>query len=151
MWYRIFGLSDAPISPADLLEHLHNLGLVVEAHFRGDDIGWTAAELRLGPGTPVYLERYLTKEDNLRDDLNSWAAFLETCDYSPNRALLMERVIQTTQLITLRKPIDHADEVRLDRLCLAVCQFLAVGISGIYQIDDVGWFSTDGTMLLTEY
>src|SRR5262245_25485245 len=114
MWCRIFSQSEIAVAPAVLLEHLHDLGLAVEGNFRGDDLGWTAAELRLGAGTPVYLERYLTKEDDLRDDLNTWAGFLETCDYNPNHRKLMERVIQTAQLITLRKPIDNADEVSLD-------------------------------------
>jgi len=151
MWYRIFGRNDNSLPPAALLEHLHSQGLPAEGHFRGDDLGWTAAELRLGVGGPLCLERYLAKEDELRDDLNSWAAFLETCDYSPNHPMLMERVIQTAQLITLRKPIDHADEITLDRLCIDVCRFLASGSDGVYQIDDAGWFAADGTLLLQEY
>lgn len=151
MWHRIFGRNEATVAPSTLLEHLHGLGLAVEGRFRGDDLGWTAAELRLGAGTPVYLERYLTNADDLRDDLNTWAGFLETCDYSPNRGLLMERAIQTAQLITVRKPVDHADDVSLDRLCLAVCQFLAAATDAVYQIDNVGWFAADGTLLLTEY
>jgi hypothetical protein len=151
VWYRIFGRNEFAVAPAALLEHLRGLGLAVEGHIRGDDANWTTMELHLGVGTPVYLERYLTKDDNLRDDLNAWAAFLETCDYSPNHVTLMERVIQTSQLITLRKPIDHADDVSLDRLCLATCQFLAATTDGVYQIDDVGWFAADGTLLLAEY
>src|SRR5947209_3490567 len=136
MWYRIFCRGDSQLSPAALIEHLHAQGLAVEPHFRGDDLGWTAAELKLGVGSPVYVERFLVKDDDLRDDLSSWAAFLETCDYSPNHVMLMERVIQTQQLITLRKPIDHSDEIKVDRLCLSVSQFLAASADGIYQIDD---------------
>jgi hypothetical protein len=127
------------------------MGLAAESRFKGDDLGWTAGELRLGPGSPVYLERYLTQEDSLRDDLNSWAAFLETCDYSPNHTMLMERIIQTAQLITIRKPIDHSDEVRMDKLCLELCQYLAAATDGLYQIDDDGWYAADGTLLLKEY
>ena len=151
MWYRIFGRNDSPLLPAALLEHLHNLGLAVEAHFRGDDLGWTAADLRLRPGSPVHVERYLTEADNLRDDLNNWAAILETCDYSPNHITLMERVIQSAQMITLRKPIDHANEIGVDRMCLEVCRFLAAKCDGIYQIDADGWYDADGEMLLKEY
>ena len=151
MWYRIFNRSDNPLSLASLLEHLHAADLAATGHFKGDDLGWTAGELRIGIGSPVYMERYLTKEDDLRNDLNTWAAFLETCDYSPNHPMLMERVIQTAQMVTLRKPIDHSDDVRLDELCTAVCQFLAANGDGIYQIDDDGWFAADGTMLLKEY
>ena len=123
----------------------------VEAHFRGDDLGWTAAELRFGHGSPVYAERYLTEADDLRDDLNNWAAILETCDYSPNHIMLMERVIQSVQMITLRKPIDHSDEISVDRLCLETCRFLAANSDGIYQIDADGWYAADGELLLKEY
>ena len=151
MWYRIFGRGDNPLSPAALLEHLQARGLAVEGHFRGDDLGWTAAEIRLGVGGPLYLERYLAKEDDLRDDLNTWAGFLETCNYSPNCTGLMERVIQTAQLVTLRRPIDHADEVSLEKLCNEICQYLALNSDGIYQIDDEGWFGADGALLLKEY
>jgi hypothetical protein len=87
MWYRVFGLDDTqPAIPA-LVEHLHSIGLNVEPHFRGDDLGWTSGELRIpGAGTPVYVERYLAAEDDIRDDLNAHAAELETCTYSPNRS-----------------------------------------------------------------
>jgi hypothetical protein len=151
MWYRVFGRNESPPPPAALLSHLQGCGLAVEARFRGDDLGWTAAELRVGVGGPVFVERYLTTEDDLRDDLNSWAAFLETCDYSPNHAMLMERVVQSAQLITLRRPIDHADEVRLEQLCDAACRHLAAATDGVYQIDGQGWFAADGTLLLQEY
>lgn len=152
MWYRIFGRGPDEVPPAALAEHLHALGLPVEPHFKGDDLGWTAAELRLpGGGTPIYLERYLTTEDDLRDELNTHAAVLETCDYSPNNTPLMQHVIQTQQLITARKPVDARDEVVLDRVLVALCRFLAAHTDGIYQIDGQGWFAPDGTLLLQEY
>jgi hypothetical protein len=151
MWHRIFCRGDERLAPAAFLEHLHSSGLAVETDFRGDDLGWTTAVMRLGTGSPVYIERYRVQEDDLRDDLNSWAAFLETCDYSPNHDMLMERVIQTRQLITLRKPIDHSDEVGIDKLCLAICRFLAANADGIYQIDDDGWYTANGELLLKEY
>jgi len=151
MWYRVFCRSESSLSPSSLLEHLHANALPVAGHFKGDDLGWTGAELIFGAGSPIYVERFLAKEDNLRADLNSWAGFLETCDYSPNHAMLMERVIQAQQLITLRKPIDHSDEVSVDKLCLAVCGFLAELADGIYQIDDDGWYAADGELFLKEY
>src|SRR5262245_4498016 len=107
MWYRIFARSDSEVPPVELLEHLLARGIVVQGRFRGDDLCWTGAELIVGEGTPVYLDRYLTQEDDIRSELDSWAAWLETADYSPNSGPLMERVIQTKQLFTLRKPIDH--------------------------------------------
>ena len=151
MWYRIFCRSADPLPPAALLEHLQVHDWKVVAHFKGDDLGWTACALHIGNDSPLLIDHYLTKEDDLRHDLNTWAAELETMDYSPNHAPLMERVIQTQQLITLRKPVDHANEVLLDRLCLAVCRFLAEQSDGVYQIDGQGWFAANGELLLQEY
>ncbi len=152
MWYRVFGKSADEVPPADIAGRLHAAGVPVEPHFKGDDLGWTAGELRLpAGGTPVYLERYLTAEDDLRDDLNAHAAVLETCDYSPNHGPLMEHVIQTKQLVTVRRPLEAADEVTLERVLLEVCRLLAARTDGVYQIDGQGWFAADGTLLLQEY
>ena len=152
MWYRVFGRSESEPFPAKLAEHLHALGLPVEPHFKGDDLGWTAGELRLpGGGTPVFLERYLAGADDIRDDLNAFAAELETCDYSPNHGTLMQHAIQTKQLITLRKPLDAADEVMLEKLLEVTCRFLAAATDGVYQIDGRGWFAAAGELLLQEY
>ncbi len=152
MWYRVFGRSSNDVPPAALAEHLYTAGLPVEPHFKGDDLGWTAGELRLaGLNTPVLLERYLAREDEIRDDLNAYAALLETCDYSPNHGALMERVIQSQQLIVLRKPLDAIDEVSLENLLIEACQFLASRTDGMYQIDGQGWFAATGELLLQEY
>lgn len=151
MWYRVFGSSELEPPPVGLAEHLLAAGLAVEPHFKGDDLGWTTGELRLPVGSPVYLARYLTTEDDLRDDLNAHAAELETMDYSPNSAPLMERVIQSKQLITLRKPVDAADEVLLEKVLEAAVQFLAFATEGVYQIDGRGWFTATGELLVQEY
>ena len=152
MWYRVFGRSSNDVPPAALTAHLHEASLPVEPHFKGDDLGWTSGELRLaGLNTPVLLDRYLAKEDAIRDDLNAYAAILETCDYSPNHASLMERVIQSQQLVVLRKPLDAINEVALEKLLIESCRFLASHTDGVYQIDGEGWFSADGTLLLQEY
>ena len=66
MWYRVFCRSEAEVKPAELLAQLQQPGRPVTGDFRGDDLGWTAAELSLGTGSPVYAERYLTGEDDLR-------------------------------------------------------------------------------------
>jgi len=83
--------------------------------------------------------------------LNAHAADLETRDYSPNAGPLMRHVIQAQQLVTLRKPIDAPDEVALDRVLTEACRFLAARTDGVYQIDDLGWFAADGTLLVQEY
>ena len=152
MWHRVFGKSEIEPGPSRLVEHLHAQGIIIEPHFKGDELGWTSGELRLpGAGTPIMLARYLASEDDIRDDLNAHAAELETCDYSPNHAQLMRHAIQTKQLITLRKPIDVADEVTLERVLDESCRFLAQATEGVYQIDGRGWFAINGELLLQEY
>jgi hypothetical protein len=152
MWYRVFGLNESEPNPVDLAEHLIKLEIAVEPHFKGDELGWTSGELRLpGAGTPVFLARYLAVEDDIRDDLNAFAAELETCDYSPNSGRLMQHAIQTKQLITLRKPIDAVDEIALEKVMEESCRFLAVATDGVYQIDGRGWFSAAGELLVQEY
>ena len=151
MWYRVFGSSEVEPAPAALAAHLHARGLAVEPHFKGDDLGWTEGELRLRAGSPVMLARYLAKEDDLRDDLNAHAAELETMDYSPNSGPLMARVIQTKQLITLRKPVNVPDEVLTEKVLEEACRFLATAAEGVYQIDGRGWFAAGGELLVREY
>jgi len=151
MWYRVFSLADTEPSPAALAAHLHACGLAVEPHFRGDDLGWTEGELRLPSGSPVMISRYLTKEDDLRDDLNTHAAELETMNYSPNSGPLMERVIQTQQLITLRRPVGTNNEVLVERILEEAVRFLASATDGVYQIDGRGWFAASGELLVQEY
>ena len=63
----------------------------------------------------------------------------------------MERVIQTQQLIVIRKPLDAVDEVSLEKLLVESCRFLASRMDGVYQIDGEGWFAADGERLLEEY
>ena len=152
MWSRVFGQRAEEVPPAELLEHLAAFG--VAGHFRGDDLGWTTCSLVLPkmPESPVTLERYLTDADELRADLNSWAAGLESAvEYAPKAAALMEPVITTKQLFTIRRPIDHGDEVTLDRLVTTVCQFLARRTGGFYQTDGQGFFDAGGEMLVQEY
>lgn len=152
MWYRVFGRSLEHVPPVALAEHLHAARVAVEPHFKGDDLGWTSGELHLnGLNTPVHLDRYLSGIDDIRDDLNAYAALLETCDYSPNHGPLMERVIQTQQLIVIRKPLDAMDEVSLETILVESCRFLASRTDGVYQIDGQGWFAANGELLLEEY
>ena len=151
MWYRVFGRSDAEVKPDELLAAVQRPGRPVTAAFRGDDLGWTAAEFSLGSGSPVLVERYLTAADELRDDLNTWAAWLEAQDHEPNHARLMEHVIQSKQLVTVRKPVDSPNESATEDVCRALCQRIAERSDGIYQVEGDGWYSAAGDRLLTEY
>jgi hypothetical protein len=151
LWYRIFGSSEVEPAPAAILQHLQELGEAVRGQFSRDDSGWYAAELDTGAGTPLHLERFGHQEEGIRAELNNWAAWVETCDYSPNSVPLMEKIIQTRQLFTLRRPIDHPDDVLVEKLCVRLCRFLAETTAGIWQADDQGIFAADGSVLLQEY
>lgn len=152
MWYRVFGRSGSEPLPAALAAYLHAVGLEVEPHFRGDDLGWTTGELRLpGTGTSVVLQRYTADADDIRDDLNSHAAELEATGNGLLITRMMAHVIQTRQLFTLSKPIDATDEVVLERVLDETCRFLAAATDGVFQIDGRGWFTAAGELWLREY
>src|SRR5436853_7039050 len=75
-WYRVFGTSAAEPEPAAVLEHLQLEGFEITGQFRGDSAGWFAAEIAFAGGSPpVQVERYLATEDDIRNELNSWAAW----------------------------------------------------------------------------
>lgn len=151
MWYRVFCRSPDTLEPRDLMVRLAAGGPPVSAEFDPDGHDWSSGAFRVGKGTPVYVERFRTTDDDLRSDLNTWAAVLETMDYSPNNGPLMEHVVQTQQLFTIRKPLDHPNESAVDDLCRRLCTTLAAAGDGVFQAEDDGWYAADGTLLLKEY
>ena len=146
MWYRVFASIPEEPNPAELAEHLHSLGYSFAPHFHGDDLGWSSASLDFPVGPPIALGRYLAKADDLRHDLNAYAAELETMDDQPNHGMLMEKVIQTQQMFTFDEPAECAEG-----FCQALSQWLAVKTFGIIQIDGRGWHTAEGELLLREY
>ena len=99
----------------------------------------------LSADAPLVLECFHADEEGIRAELNSWAAFLETCD-GPHHVRLMEKAIQTRQLFTLHDPT----EAGLDLACTTLCRHLATVTAGFYQIDGLGFFAADGTLLVEE-
>jgi hypothetical protein len=144
MWLRIFGANDHQPDPSAVLAHLHGLGQSASGKFQGDDQGWFRVKLTCD-GVPAILERYLVKEEGLRGELNTWAAWLETVEDNANHGPLMQHVIGTTQLFTLELPSDHALP-----WAVALCRFLAQETAGVYQADGLGFFASDGTLLIPE-
>ncbi len=146
-WYRVFGTGEAAPEPAALLEHLR-LRTPARGDFRGDEQGWFRAEFRRdGDGIPLVLDRYLTTEDGIRDQLNTWAAWIETAEDNPNHGPLMGHMIGTKQLFTLERP-DGPEWP--DDWCVGLCQYLARETDGVYQADGVGFANADGAVLLRE-
>jgi hypothetical protein len=151
MWFRVFGSRDTAPEPADFLKHLHEFGVPVPGHFGGDDQGWFRADFEYEPGTPpLRLNRYLVVEEDLRDELNAWGAWLESLEEHPNTVKLMQKVIGSQQLFTLECPRDRFEEELVRKLCLTVCQYLARETEGVYQVDRQGFFAANGKQLVSE-
>jgi hypothetical protein len=143
MWYRIFGISDATIEPGAVLGGMNAASYPVRARFRVDEAGWYQAEIIREDADEIYeLDRYLADEDGIRADLNAWAAGIEQID-SLHQTSLMQHMISTQQLFTLRVTQGKAN----DEFCRRLCQLLAKGTEGIYQIDGWGFFSARGDFL----
>jgi hypothetical protein len=138
-WYRVFGSLDTPSTPAGIGSCLAGEGVSIV--FDAED--WHTAELAPGSEPPLVLERWRSDEEGIRAELNTWAAYLETCD-GPHHVALMERTIQTKQLFT----IGPSNGAPLDRVCVTLCRHLAAVTAGFYQIDDIGFFDADGTLLV---
>ncbi len=151
MNYRVFGTADQPTDPAAILEHLQDHQFPVAGHFRGDDLGWTRAEFLVpSSDTNIPIDQYIVGEDDIRSELNSWAAWLETCENQPQHQWLMEQVIQTKRFFVLERPTDPHDDARLDAICRTLCQYLAAQTAGLIQIDGHGFFAVDGRLLVQE-
>jgi hypothetical protein len=151
MWIRVFGLNVNVPSSVSLCEMLYDNRFEVIPNVKGDDLGWTECQLNHS-GVSIGLARYLTLEDDLRNDLNAYAAELESYQDIQHQAVdLMERVIQTKQLITIRKPLDHSNEVEMEANCIRIAEYFCGIVDGIYQIDGHGWFDLDGKILIREY
>jgi hypothetical protein len=152
LWCRVFALSDAQPDPVGLAETVKAIVPTMEVRFDDGELGWQAAQFDLADdATPLFLERFRRDEEGVRGDLQSWAAWLETCDHSPSHLSLMQHVTQTQQVFTLRKPIDFSNEVLLDQVCVAICQMIAGAVDGVYQIDGQGFFEMSGRLLLEEH
>jgi hypothetical protein len=151
LWYRVFGRGEIEVSAANLQTYLSGQTVLVTCQFAEDARGWVRADIRFATSSPLHLERYRSDEEGIRGELNSWAAFLETCDYEPKYVELMERVIQAKQLFTLRRPVDYSNEVLVESLCVGLCRFLASETDGVWQCDGEGFFAADGELLLKEY
>lgn len=144
MWYRIFAANAAEPDAAGILEWL-NRAAAVRGRFQGDDAGWFHAELQSDDLT-LLLDRYTADEEGIRGELNTWAAVVEAGNEGERETALMERLIQSQQLFTL----EGAEDATSQRLCVALCQYLAQTSDGVYQIDGEGLFTGDGRLLWRE-
>ena len=154
-FFRVFSRCDVPPDPEAVVESVRRSYSDVIAHFRGDDLGWFEGRLQLDPDSPpIVVERFLTKEDDLRGELNTWAAWLESTGDMPVHHQSMQQVVTAAQLFTVRQPIEEEDDYAVDpsveAACVGLCQFLASQTDGIYQVDHHGFFAADGSLLVAE-
>jgi hypothetical protein len=148
-WFRVFGTNDAQPEPARLLEEARRLNPDVSGRFRGDDLGWFRADLALaGEEPPLPVERFLSSEDGIRAELNTWAAWLEETG-RPEAVPLMQHMVSTTQVFTLG-PLDPDADLTVESLCAGLCRFLAKETAGVYQVDGQGFFTADGALRVPE-
>jgi hypothetical protein len=151
MWFRVFGTEELAPEPAALLECLNAFGVPVEGHFKGDDLGWFGVDFIVpGDTQPLHMDRFLAEEDDIRDQLNAWAAWLETVDDPVRSGQLMQLMISANQVFTLECPRDRAEEAAVEEFCVNLCRYLARQTVGIYQVDNRGFFAADGKLLVKE-
>ena len=95
------------------------------------------------------MDRFLAEEDDIRDQLNAWAAWLETARESA-ATQLMQLMIGANQVFALECPRDRVEDEQVERFMLGLCRFLAKKTHGVYQIDNRGFFAPDGKLLVKE-
>jgi hypothetical protein len=151
MWLRVFSIKEEAPAPAALLAHLQAQGFSVRGDFGGDDLGWFRGDLRLeGDDEPIHVQRYLATEEDLRDELNTWAAWLETMEHKPYARRLMQHMISSAQVFTFQAAPDLDDDDAALQLCLAACRYLAQETQGVYQVDNRGFYAPNATLLVAE-
>jgi hypothetical protein len=142
-WYRVFCASERVPALADIEACLAGAG-VSASHSPAEEADWVWLRFQAGEAT-VEVNRFRADEEGIRAELNSWAAFLETCEHDPRHRELMERMIQSKQLFNIEEPSESAREV-----CVQLSQCLARLADGFYQIDDEGFFEADGAILIAD-
>jgi hypothetical protein len=103
--------------------------------------GWTAATL-YGPDSSerLRLSRHRRDDPGVRGELQSWAAWVESCGGTPVHERLMERIIQTQQVVLLE------DSLVAKQAAAALCR----AVDGLMQMDGIGFVDNGGSILLPE-
>lgn len=137
MWHRVFGANQAQVELDPFLQKWNAWSV----DYHRDDQGWYRAEIRLSEtAPPLIVDRYLAKEEGIRAELNTWAAWLEI--HAPDPEPLMQRMIGASQIFAFQTSGD--DFVR------ALCQFLAQETDGLWQVDGFGFFDGQSNLVIAE-
>jgi hypothetical protein len=128
---------------------LRALNAKARGQFHADDQGWFAADIKIpSEETGIRLERFISSEDGIRAELNTWAAWLETQENNPHVNRLMQHMISTKQIFTLQEDPSSGDNTA--EVCTALCRFLAGLTNGVYQADAQGFLDAAGLLLVPE-
>ncbi|MCS6975473.1 MAG: hypothetical protein NZM31_00505 [Gemmatales bacterium] len=146
-WFRVFANSEVVPSPETIAEGVRQTFPHLRLTFTADEEGWLECDLS-DPATGKHwlLRRYSRKSDDIRGELQSWAAWVEWQPPSPHQQPIMERLMTAQQVFVFGADADPVS----DHLGLTLMQFLADCCNGIYQIDGRGFYAADGQLLLAE-
>src|SRR5260370_24033079 len=98
-------MNDVQPDPQSIVQFLRDLGMEASAEVHGDDLGWFRLDLVFAKGGQMLqVARFLAKEEGIRAELNTWAAWLETLEEQPMHSRLMQQVISTVQMLTWQSP-----------------------------------------------
>ncbi len=147
MWCRIFALSETAPEPEAIVQHVRSYGSDAEVKADSDDRGWFHLELATSVGVFLLIDRYFA-EEGIRDDLNTWAAWLEE-NAGAEADRLMQHMISTRQMITMRREDRGRDQPSRD-ICHDMAVYLACFSDGVYQVDDEGFFDARGKQIVRE-
>ncbi|MCX7700836.1 MAG: hypothetical protein N2039_08145 [Gemmataceae bacterium] len=135
MWLRVFALAQVEVPLQSIQEFLRAQRLPHFIEATGDDLGWKS--FRAGD---LVVERYLVEADDLRGELDTWAAVVESWEAGAPGTKLMQQIIAVRQMFTISA--DHGSE--------ELARFLAQRTDGFYYVDDVGFFDASGSPILRE-
>jgi hypothetical protein len=135
-WYRVFG-SRPEVPDLSKLRAVYRLA--------ANEDGWYQVHFPLLWGE-IELNRWHAKEKGLRDELNTWAAWVEANGKS-DVSKLMQRIVTTQQLFVWSIDPTAVDGAAFSDL---LCRFLCNSTDGIFQIDGVGFLAAGGNLLVAE-
>ena len=147
---RVFASGSSAPSPSEILEVLQALRIPSTSDFGGDEAGWFRGSIHTQHHGVVDIERYFASEEGIRQELNTWAAWLEIIPDNPLGDTLMAKVVQAAQVFTVHLSVNEERVSPALSVCESLCRFLANRTSGLYQIDGRGFFDSDGMLLLAE-
>jgi hypothetical protein len=135
-WYHVF--SARPDTP-DLS------ALRAICRTRADDNGWYQVHFPLLQAN-IEVNRWLAGVDDIRAELNTWAAWVEV-NSGPELSWLMHHLVSAAQLFAWEMNPRSTESVAFSEM---LCNFLCDATDGVYQIDGKGFFKADGTLLVRE-